>query len=379
MRVLFWGTYDTGKPRNRILRKGILAAGMDLQEIHAPVWEGIEDKSQVRGLASRLTLLIRWLSAYPGLAWRLWRAPKPDLYLIGYPGLLDIFVIAPIARLQGIPIAWDVFLSAYDTICEDRQLLRPKTLPARFLHWIEGLALRRADILFMDTRSHAHRLEQLFGLVAGQCDFVWVGAELEHFDRPSTPSLPASETPEFRVLFYGQFIPLHGVETIIEAARLLRHEPIDWQLIGRGQEAGHIRQMLADDPLQRVQWVDWVAYDQLKCWLAGADLCLGIFGTSDKAASVIPNKVFQIIAAGRPIVTRDSPAIRELLSPAARCTYLVPAGDARALADAVLVHHRETTENGSVVQCHQPLTAQIAAAAIGQQFLAIIQRRLRGR
>src|SRR5690606_28996382 len=175
------------------------------------------------------------------------------------------------------------------------------------------------------------------------------------------------------------FIPLHGVETIIEAARLLRNEPIEWQLIGRGQEAEHIRQMLAEDPLPRVQWAGWVAYEELKYSLAGADLCLGIFGTSIKASSVIPNKVFQMIAAGRPIVTRDSPAIRELLSPAARCTYLVPAGNARALADAVLQHHRETMEKGSVGRCHRPLVGEIGVEAIGQQFLATIQRRLQPR
>src|SRR6185437_8339843 len=49
-----------------------------------------------------------------------------------------------------------------------------------------------------------------------------------------------------QVLFYGQFIPLHGIGTIIEAARLLRDAPIQWTLVGRGQEAPRIRAMLAE-------------------------------------------------------------------------------------------------------------------------------------
>ena len=80
----------------------------------------------------------------------------------------------------------------------------------------------------------------------------------------------------------------------------------------------------------KLRWVDWVDYADLVSWISRADLCLGIFGTSEKAASVIPNKVYQVVAAGRPVVTRDSPAIRELLEHAPPCVYLIPPGDAPA-------------------------------------------------
>ncbi len=58
--------------------------------------------------------------------------------------------------------------------------------------------------------------------------------------------------------------------------------------------------------------IPWVDYDTLHQHIADADVCLGIFGTSAKAANAIPNKAYQILAVGRPLVTRDSPAIREL-------------------------------------------------------------------
>lgn len=376
MRVIFWGTYDAGKPRTRILGEAIRSAGIDLAEIHFPVWAGVEDKSQVRGLWSRLRLLLRWMLAYPALMLRLARAPRPDLILVGYPGIVDVFIAWPIAKLRGVPLAWDVFLSIYDTVVEDRRLLVREGIAARLLRWIERAAMQRVDVMFMDTQAHARRIERLLELEDGRCDRVWVGVEDRHFTRAVEPA-PRIGSEPLRVLFYGQFIPLHGIDTIIEAAALLRDEAVDWTLVGRGQEAPRIRAQLDAAGLPRVRWIDWVEYADLGRWIADADLCLGIFGTSGKAASVIPNKVFQIIAAGKPLVTRDSPAIRELLSPSTPCTYLVPAGDAAALAGAVSEHRRSLAAGrGMPVRCHIGITQRIDVAAVGVQFLELIQRRL---
>src|SRR5690242_7863908 len=96
-RVLLWGTYDTGKPRVRLLREGLRRNGADVVECHVPLWEAIEDKSQVRGLGRWLGLAARALGAYPRLLWRYLRAPAHDVVLVAYPGLLDLFVIKPFA------------------------------------------------------------------------------------------------------------------------------------------------------------------------------------------------------------------------------------------------------------------------------------------
>jgi glycosyltransferase involved in cell wall biosynthesis len=83
-----------------------------------------------------------------------------------------------------------------------------------------------------------------------------------------------------------------------------------------------------------VERVDWVEYDRLPAELHGAGCALGIFGTSAKAARVIPNKAFQALACGVPLVTADTPAARELLRDG-ESALLVPPGDPEALADAV--------------------------------------------
>jgi glycosyltransferase involved in cell wall biosynthesis len=371
MRILCWGTYDTSKPRARLLLNGLRLAGAELTECRADIWRGVVDKSQIHGWRQRSGVALHWLLSYPKLAWRLARSPKPDVVLIGFPGVLDMLVAAPIARLRGIPLVWDMFMSLYDTVVEDRRLLRREGFAARLLHTLEGFALRRADLVFLDTQAHARRVERLFGLAPGSLGAVWVGVETEHFQPDTNPAGEAPTHRRLRVLFYGQFIPLHGIDTIVEAARLTRDEPIDWHLIGKGQESDRIRAMLAEPRLPNVRWDMWVDYEQLHRHIAESDVCLGIFGASEKAASVIPNKVFQIVATGRPLITRDSPAIRELLSNAPPCTSLIPPADPHALAAAV----RAFARTGCPAEpCHVPLQGKLDARAIGQQCIVLLER-----
>jgi len=373
MRILHWGTFDMGKPRARILRAGIRATGAALEDCHRDVWTGLEDKTQtsVPRLVGRM---LRWLLSYPALLWRFLRAPPPDLVLISFPGLLDTIVLAPFARLRRVPVAWDMFISAYDTLVFDRGLTDPRTPLARCLRWLEGFAIRRADVVFLDTEAHARRVESLFRRPLGSLGAVWVGAEVECFPPSLAGRVPRPFEP-FQVLFYGHFIPLHGVPTIVEAARLMRDEAVEWTLIGRGQQGEQVQNMLSDTPLPKLRWIDRVDYTELGSWIGRADLCLGIFGTSEKAASVIPNKVFQIVAVGRPVVTRDSAAIRELLGHLPPCVYLVPAGDPHALAAAVRAHMREVGR-GPAPPCHRTLPDRISAPAIGRQFTELVIPRM---
>lgn len=367
--LVVWGTYDLGKPRTRILLRGLREQGMPLHAIHADVWRGVEDKSQVHGGLFKLRLLLRWIGSYPGLIARYLRAPHHDTVLVCYMGFLDVLILWPFARLRGARIVWDVFIPLYNMVVEDRRLFRPGSLPARLVFALEWLASRAADLLIFDTDAHRQYFARAFHLPAVSTGTAWVGVEPERFTPKARET--SSGASRLSVLFYGQMIPLHGVQTIIEAARITRDEPIDWTIIGDGQESAQVERMLAEMPLPHLQWVRWVEYPILIDWLAHADVCLGIFGDSDKAGRVIPNKVFQIAAAGRPLITRDSPAIRELLSPEADGVALVPAADAQALAAAVRHVHPLA---GAPGHHHAAIAAAITPLAVAGQFLDVLHR-----
>ncbi|MDX6424026.1 MAG: hypothetical protein QOI67_1497 [Gaiellaceae bacterium] len=284
-------------------------AGVEVVERHEPVWEGTRDAwragpaTVVRLARAELRLLRRQSERY-------------DAVIVGYPGHFDLPAAKRAAR--GAPVLFNPLVSLADTLVSDRARFRPGSLPARALSLVDRRALRAADVVIADTEQHARFFAELADLE--RVEVCFVGAE-ERIFQPGSPG-------EFtHALFVGKLIPLHGLETILEAARLAPELP--FRVVGTGQLDGLLERRPAN-----VEWVPWVEYERLAGELHAAGAALGIFGTSEKAARVIPNKAFQALACARPLVTADTPATRELLVDG-ESALLVPPGDAQALAAAL--------------------------------------------
>lgn len=373
MRVVYWGTYDMGKPRNRIMIRGLRENGVEVLECHANIWEGIEDKSQVSGWTDRIRILVRWLIAYPELLLRYLHLPKHDAVIIGYMGQLDVLVLRLFAQLRGVPLVWDAFMSLYDTVVEDRKLISSRHLLARILFAWEWLACWMADCIILDTKAHGQYFVDTFNLPPDKIERVFVGTETDVFvpsHSNQCESRTGGETQPFTVLFYGQFIPLHGLGTVVEAAKLTEGRNIRWVLIGKGQESSNIRKLIERLDSGNLRLVDWVPYEELSTWIHSADVCLGIFGDTAKAKRVIPNKVFQVFAAGKPLITGDTPAIRELLEPGEGVT-LIPMENSKALATAVS-NLSEKLKQASSPDPNISIVERISPVAIGGNFRSII-------
>jgi glycosyltransferase involved in cell wall biosynthesis len=312
MRVLYFGTYERGYPRNAQVISCLQRAGVDVIERHAGVWEGRRESWRAgAGAGARLAFAqLRLLR----------RPPEPfDAMIVGYPGHLDL----PAARraARGRPVVFNPLVSLSDTFVSDRRRFRRGSIAARTLAAIDRRALRAADLVVADTRANAAYLSRLAALPAERIDVCFVGAEERFFQPGWSPEEP------FTCLFVGKLIPLHGLETILAAARAAPE--LRFRVVGSGQ----LEPLVHDRPAN-VGWLSWVDYERLPGELRRAGCALGIFGTSDKARRVIPNKAFQALACGTPLVTADTPAARELLTDG-ESALLVPPGDPAALAGAL--------------------------------------------
>jgi glycosyltransferase involved in cell wall biosynthesis len=365
MRICFWGTYDTGKPRVRILLDGLRSSGHDVTEIHTDPWRKIADKSQIRSAWTLIPILLGIFISYPFLLARHAWSRRNDVVICAYPGNLDILVLWPLAKLRREKVALDAFLPLYDTVVEDRALLSARDVPARLLHLFERVSCHAADFVLTDTNAHGDYFAKEFALPRRRILRAFVGHEPRLFHRSeSRKEVGAGPV----VLFYGQFIPLHGMLTVFEAAKLSAATGVRWKIIGTGQEEKLFAAKLRDSPIPHLEWVTWVDYEMLLHEIQAADVCLGIFGTSEKAGRVIPNKVFQIIASGKRLITRDSPAIREILTTPSPAFKLVPAGDPTALLDAILQSVGEAGEIYYEPNVLQSITPQHIGRALAEQL-----------
>ncbi len=332
-----FGAYDTRKPRVRLLLDALRRAGALEEEILIPAWEAVpETNIPSRGHVFRV--LWRMACGYPRALWRLAKTPRETAILLPYPGIIEILLLAPIAWVMRRRIVLDAFLPIYDTVAGDRALVK-RGVVTGLIWWFEKIALGRATLILVDTDAHGDYFAREFDLPRERFVTVLVGAEAafapEAAQDDSAEDVlgPVDDRPI--VLFYGQLIPLHGLPTILEAAALTKGRGMRWVVIGRGQLEPMLREALVRGEAN-VEWIEWVDYERLPAVIGRASLCLGVFGASDKASRVIPNKLFQQAAVGKPVITRSSAAVDMLAERFPSSVITVPAGDPQALADAVV-------------------------------------------
>jgi len=334
MRTIIFGTYDTAMhPRIATIAEGLAARGFDVTECNIPLGLTTADRVdmlakpwKVGGLVARLAS--RWLA----LAARARRLGRPDAVVVGYLGHFDVHL----ARLlyprrmfsrHRVPIVLDHLVSAANT-AKDRRIAG-SGLKQRLLELIDAAALRAADIVVVDTEEHLEIVPEKY---RSKAVVVPVGAPAPWHAAAREPSATVtSATGPLKVVFYGLYTPLQGAPVIGEALGRLAGAPVEVTMIGRGQDQAETKRAAASN--QSVRWLDWVPAAELPALVAAHDVCLGIFGTGDKALRVVPNKVFQGAAAGCAVVTSDTAPQRRVLGDAA---VLVPPGDPAALADALL-------------------------------------------
>ncbi|QBY03451.1 glycosyltransferase [Thalassotalea sp. HSM 43] len=372
LNILVWGTFDKTKPRNRILQNGLSQVGCILQYCHANIWMGENDKSQLKKVSQWGNILFSYMKEYPKLIAKFCKIDKTDFILVGYLGHIDVLILWPFAKIKGVPIVWDAFISLYNTVVEDRKLVSKYNPLSWLLYIFEWTACRAADVVVLDTRAHANYFRSRYKLDQNKVAHTYVGAEELFFDQQIIRKRKLKQQhKQFNVLFYGTFIPLHGITTILSAAKLIDNKLVNWTLIGTGQEAEKYK--LEIEQCSNVSWNKWVEYESLIEKINEADVCLGIFGSTIKSDMVIPNKVFQILAANKPLITRSSPAIKELLSGEEPGVWLIPPNNADELIRAVITAMNER-EKLSSLNLHHEVNEQFTHKAIGEKLISSLKK-----
>jgi glycosyltransferase involved in cell wall biosynthesis len=306
--IVWWGRFDPEYSRNRILRRLLLEENWRIQDFqpHSRLFAKWEADRSIQG--------------------------RPDLVWVPCFRQRDFAAARMWSSRRKVPLVFDPLVSAYDKQVYERGKFRPDGWRAeRILRW-EKTLFQAADRVLADTREHARFFSDTFQLSRDKVFVVPVGAEESLFFPSKGQARPVSGP--LKILFYGSFIPLQGPQVIAEAARLYQGPPVVWRFIGSGPLSDECRRLT--NGLGNVRFDPAVPYVRLADEIRNADILLGVFGVTPKAGRVIPNKVFQSLACGKPVITRRSPAFPPALleSDTAGIAWVEP-GSPEALCRAV--------------------------------------------
>lgn len=227
------------------------------------------------------------------------------------------------------PIIFDAFVSAYDTLCFDRRIFEPDSVPGKILKWYDAYLCRMADFVLVDTRAHSDYFKDEFK--AKNVSYLYLEPDGDLFK----PAAAENKKNKFIVFWYGKCWPLQGVEVILKAAEILKEEPdIIFRLVGPVRKKyGYLARNL---DTRNIEFIDYIPYERLPLEIAKADLCLGgHFSDLPKAKRVIPGKAIQFIACGKKTILGDNPANRELFNETENI-YFVKMNSEQELAERIL-------------------------------------------
>jgi len=254
---------------------------------------------------------------------------KTDFYLLGFRGY-EIFWPVRILTL-GKTLIYDQMMSPYDSLLNERNLIKKGGLIEKLIYLYERSILCFADIVLTDTDIHKRYFQELFDIEPNKILAVPIGADEEFFHIDHVKSYEKSSI--FEVLFYGTFLPLHGINVILGAASRLREYRIHFTLIGRNKSNRYYRTI--DETAQdNVTHIEWIEFEDLPKLIAQADLGLGgPFGSTGQAHRVLTGKTFQFLAMAKPVIVgefADDYGFKNKVN-----CLVVPQGDEQALAQAI--------------------------------------------
>ena len=280
---------------------------------------------------------LRFIYAHLNVFVRYFGVDRGRMVYLPYPAVLLLLMFSLLPRaLRPKVIAVDAFISVYDTVVSDRNLAREGGVVARLIWWLENRAYSVTDVVFVDTIFNAQYFKKTFSSLYDK-DVVALPLSIDE-SFYSHAEYRANQST-CHVIFFGTFVPLQGVEIISKAAILLVDRPdIRLSLVGNGQVAGAVTEILSRYDCKNIEWItSWQSKEQIKALIDSADICLGIFGSGKKAQRVWPLKNYHYMAVGRPLITGDTDCARYLAGFAngAKPFLMVPCGDASALAEAI--------------------------------------------
>ncbi len=246
-----------------------------------------------------------------------------------------------LARLKRIPFLFEV-RDLWPAFAISVGVLKNGFL-IRISEWLERFLYRAADRVMVNSPGYITHVQNKG---ASQVELVPNGVDAGMFtpvQRGESFRQSHNLKDKFVILYAGAHGMSNDLTVVLDAANILQKEPVPLKgtgssiqivLLGDGKEKSNLRAQAEKMALENVSFIDSVPKSGMADALSASDACIAILKPIEWYKATYPNKVFDYMAAGRPIVLAIDGVIREVVD-AAECGVFAEPGNATALADAM--------------------------------------------
>ncbi len=253
---------------------------------------------------------------------------NPDAYILTFRG----YEVLPFIRLitLGKPLIFDEFINLIEWLIYEHKKLTPKSLLAKAIYFIYKLYLLSTQTVLTDTDSHANYSSNLMKINREKFLNLPVATDEEIFKRKKY----INHSKPFRIFFYSNMLPLHGLSYVLEAAVLLKNQDIIFRIIGGGAKTEvEVKKAKAKGAI--IQYSQWVNFEKLPEEAANSDICLGgPFGKTVQSKMVITGKTYQFLSLGVPTIVGKNQETEAIFADKINA-LMVEMGSANSLANAI--------------------------------------------
>ncbi len=231
---------------------------------------------------------------------------------------------------------------------------------------VDFLSLHLADKALLESDAQIRYASRLFLMPRRKLVKAYSGLnEKEFFFDPAVP-----KASRFTVLFRGRFLPESGILTVIEAAKRLEAEDVQFLVVGHGflyREFNALMARLAPRNVEHVH--DRLEIGELRRRMLECHVSLGQLARHPRLKRTLPCKLFESLALRLPYLTGRNPAVFEILEEGKTCLAAVP-GDAADLAAKVLYLRDNPAERERIAQAGYDLyRSRLTSKALAKEAL----------
>jgi glycosyltransferase involved in cell wall biosynthesis len=244
----------------------------------------------------------------------------------------------------------------------------------RLGEWLERFLYHAADRIMVNSPGYVGHVQARGGTGVA---LVPNGADPSMFD-------PAARGQDFRRKFHLEdkyvvmYAGAHGMSNdlivVLEAAYLLADLPeVEIVLLGDGKEKPALMAQAAAMSLENVTFLPPVPKSGMAEALSAADACIAILKPLEEYKTTYPNKVFDYMAAGRPVALAIDGVIRDVVE-AAGCGWFAEPGDPHALAEVIrrLAEHAAGSRSMGL-SGRDYLEKNFSREALAERLLALLE------